>query len=487
MRGPEAVRFAFRLTVLAILLSTGAAVAWPAGAQAIPDIRGSYQAQGTSTVVCSGSKGSSSGAGTLTIPTQQQQAFSGTISTPSSIPIVLNGDVDQTGMLTGTYSFSGQGISGSGTFTGQGSGNQIQLDLTGTESVPGSITCDETFAITGTRGSTTGPQADLSITQTASTAQVASGDQITYTLVVSNAGPAAATGVLVADVTPAGTTFASATTDPITSQGPGPGAAGVVTFSVGALASGSTAKISLTVNVLAPGGTVLVNSPFVVSDLSDPNIKNNSSTLSAPVAGGAVIRLVWDEPAPTAANPTPAPENLRVVLVAAAESALELDRITPQDSCTLTAVNIYKSDQPNVQTIPANLWETVPPNMLQATMAAAPAGSFYVITNLWNCGGTVIESGPSNQASVPAGPAITKLKVTAKLKAIGTGFSGPVQVLVDGVEFKKKAVLQGSGIVIQKGTLTDGTPINSIGVTKSVLITIVNKDGGLGTFAFKRP
>ena len=117
----------------------------------------------------------------------------------------------------------------------------------------------------------------------------------------------------------------------------------------------------------------------------------------------------------------------------------------------------------------------------------APGGSFYVITNVWKCGDTIIESGVSNQVSVPAGPTITILKVTGKLKGLGSGFADGVQVFVNGVGFVKQAVFGDSTLVIQKGPLTDGTAIPDLGTTSTALITFKNPDGGLGSFTFKRP
>jgi hypothetical protein len=165
----------------------------------------------------------------------------------------------------------------------------------------------------------------------------------------------------------------------------------------------------------------------------------------------------------------------------------ESQHIAPQDSCTLIRINIYKSDSAPVQPIPANLFVAVAPADLQATLAAAPGGSFYVITNVWQCGDTIIESGVSNQASVPAGPTVTGLKVTAKLKGLGGGFADGVQVFVNGVGFVKQAILGDSTLVIQKGPLTDGTAIGDVGTANSVLVTFRNPDGGLGSFSFRRP
>jgi len=157
------------------------------------------------------------------------------------------------------------------------------------------------------------------------------------------------------------------------------------------------------------------------------------------------------------------------------------------DSCSLIGVNVYKSDQPGVQPTQANLFSRLAGSALEAVVPIAPSGSAYVVTNSWQCGTATMESSVSNEVDVPAGPTITGLKVTGKLKILGSGFSGQIEVFVDGVQFVKTAVLADSTLVIQKGTLSDGTAIADIGTSKAVLITVKNGDGGFASFTFKRP
>jgi uncharacterized repeat protein (TIGR01451 family) len=114
-------------------------------------------------------------------------------------------------------------------------------------------------------------QADVSITNSGP-AIVAWPANITYNIVVANAGPSPAASVTVTDVLPTGTTFVSATP----SQGSCSGTS-TVSCSLGAVAAGGSATV--VVVVVSPRISVpVVNTATVVSTTPDPNTANNRST-----------------------------------------------------------------------------------------------------------------------------------------------------------------------------------------------------------------
>jgi uncharacterized repeat protein (TIGR01451 family) len=117
-------------------------------------------------------------------------------------------------------------------------------------------------------------QADVSITNSGP-ATVAWPANITYDIVVANAGPSPAAGVTVADILPAGTTFVSATP----SQGFCSGTS-TVSCSLGTVAAGRSATVVLV--VVSPRISVPVaNTATVVSTTPDPNTANNRSTTTS--------------------------------------------------------------------------------------------------------------------------------------------------------------------------------------------------------------
>lgn len=119
--------------------------------------------------------------------------------------------------------------------------------------------------------------ADLSITKSNNATSVTAGSPVTYTIVVSNAGPQAVTGATVADALPAtlsGATWTCAPATACAASGTGNvnttvnlGVGGSATFTVTAtLASSARGTLANTANIAVPAGYV------------DPNLTNNSAT-----------------------------------------------------------------------------------------------------------------------------------------------------------------------------------------------------------------
>src|SRR5207245_2786381 len=112
------------------------------------------------------------------------------------------------------------------------------------------------------------PSADLAVTKSASPDPFNAGDDLTYTIGVSNDGPSDATGVTLSDPIPAGTSFVSADSG-------GSLSAGTVTWSIGALASGASTTVHLVVQVDPAQTSDVSNTATVTGDQSAPNAPND--------------------------------------------------------------------------------------------------------------------------------------------------------------------------------------------------------------------
>ena len=140
---------------------------------------------------------------------------------------------------------------------------------------------------TGSAADPVTASADLSITKTAQPSPVVAGQPVTYTLTIRNAGPSDARGVTVRDAVPAPLQYASATS----SQGSCTETGGVVDCTLGALATGGTATVTVVANV--PAGTPpedLDNTATVDATTPDPDAPDNTATYT--LATTALANLV---------------------------------------------------------------------------------------------------------------------------------------------------------------------------------------------------
>ncbi|MEM7008812.1 MAG: DUF11 domain-containing protein, partial [Thermodesulfobacteriota bacterium] len=127
------------------------------------------------------------------------------------------------------------------------------------------------------------PVADLFIIKSDSPDPVIAGNNLTYTLFVSNAGPNTATNVIVTDTLPAGVNFISATPDQGNCGGP---VGGVVTCNLGTLTEGAFTQVRIRVTPQFPG--TLLNVAQVAGDQHDPSLSNNISPQTTTVVPGNV-------------------------------------------------------------------------------------------------------------------------------------------------------------------------------------------------------
>ena len=127
--------------------------------------------------------------------------------------------------------------------------------------------------------------ADLAIVKTAAPNPVTDGTPLTYTLSVTNNGPASATNVTVTDTLPSVVAYLSSNT----TQGSCSEAGGTVTCLLGTMANAGTATITILGIPTTPG--VVSNTATVTADQSDPNLANNSSTQSETITAPTGVSL----------------------------------------------------------------------------------------------------------------------------------------------------------------------------------------------------
>ena len=133
--------------------------------------------------------------------------------------------------------------------------------------------------------------ADLSVTKVDAPDPVIAGANLTWTVTVSNAGPDAATTVVLVDTLPSGTTFVSlAAPGGWSCAVPAVGTTGAVSCSIASFPIGSAAfTIVATVGGATLPGTVLSNTATVTSVTPDPDSLDTSATATTTVISPALL------------------------------------------------------------------------------------------------------------------------------------------------------------------------------------------------------
>ncbi|HVI73114.1 MAG TPA: choice-of-anchor V domain-containing protein, partial [Pyrinomonadaceae bacterium] len=158
--------------------------------------------------------------------------------------------------------------------------------------------------------------ADLSLTKTASPNPGQTGVNLSYRITATNNGPATATNVTVVDTLPAGVTFVSATSTQGNCNGSGP-----VNCSLGSLAVGSSAIVTIVVTPSSAGE--IVNTATVTASESDFDSSNNTATATTLIQAAA-------------ASPSMLDDNLTVnTIVAGLDQPTSLAFIGPNDFLVL--------------------------------------------------------------------------------------------------------------------------------------------------------
>jgi len=129
--------------------------------------------------------------------------------------------------------------------------------------------------------------ADLLLSLGADKTSVKQGDQLTYTITVQNFGPGDASSVVVNDTLSSGTTFVSAQANVGRFTTPPAGQTGVVTWYLGNLANATQQGAQIKVTVIVRGKTAITNTATVSSATADPNLANNTASITTTVASGS--------------------------------------------------------------------------------------------------------------------------------------------------------------------------------------------------------
>ncbi len=155
----------------------------------------------------------------------------------------------------------------------------------------------------------TAGQADLAVTKTGTPNPVLAGNNITYTITVTNNGPATAANVTLTDTLPANTTVVSISTP---AGWTCPAASGGTQMCTNASVAAGTSTFTLILNVTAgtaPGTSITNSANIASSTTTDPNSANNTASTTSKVASPsqadvAILKTASPEPVNQGTNLT---------------------------------------------------------------------------------------------------------------------------------------------------------------------------------------
>ena len=304
--------------------------------------------------------------------------------------------------------------------------------------------------------------ADVSITDTASPIPVLAGNDITYTQVVSNAGPSAATGTTVSESLPANTTSVSL-------SGPAPWLCTLITLTCTnpSLAPASPATITYVVKVTAgtPAGTKINDIVSVSSSVSDPNTSNNAATAADIVATATQADLVTTN----SALPTS---------VAAGGNVTYTQTVTNDGPAAATGVSFTEVTPPNT-----NFQSITPPAGWTCPTLPAVGGTGAITCN----DGSSLAVGAANTATfslvlqvnsgTPSGTNITETDASTATNIV-TGLTSSANATVVVANANSAAMT-----ISKTGTpnpVTEGTPltytltVNNTGPSTATNVTVTD-------------
>jgi uncharacterized repeat protein (TIGR01451 family) len=196
-----------------------------------------------------------------------------------------------------TFTQSGSTVAGSASGVGAGNTDTFTLVVSAPSSLANGANFSDTASVSSNSADpnpannsatvtgsvvNTSPSADLAVADTGP-ATATEGGNVTYTITVTNRGPAGATGAVVTDTLGVNLRFVSATA----SQGTFSQSGGVVTFNLGSIASAGTATVTVTAQALEDGN--LSNAASVSGSSADPNPANNSAGATTAVAEASIV------------------------------------------------------------------------------------------------------------------------------------------------------------------------------------------------------
>jgi uncharacterized repeat protein (TIGR01451 family) len=339
------------------------------------------------------------------------------------------------------------------------------------------------------------PATDLVVTITPSASSANPDSEFDYVVEVTNNGPSEATGVVLLDTLPTGVSYGSATSP----QGWLPTYAnGVVSLPIATLGVGGTTTMTIVTTPTASPGSMLVDSASASGQQTDPDMTDNSASVSTPMVGVSDLGIAAaPQPAEvyvgqdvtytlTVSNQGPNDEPDAVVTcplpsdvafasasyeagwsptlalgmltadlgpLASGATAVVTIVLVPQAAAVGTFTTSFSIQGQNADLVPAN-------NTAFATMTVDPAADLEITI------------------SPTTGPASVQAQWNYTLTVTNLGLSNATGVMVtaplpSGVQFVSASSKPGTTPVVLNGTLSDELGTIKAGGTVTITVGVI--------------
>lgn len=336
--------------------------------------------------------------------------------------------------------------------------------------------------------------ADMSVIKSGP-ASATAGNNISYSITVTNNGPGAANAQL-SDPLPAGTTFVSLTQNngpaPICST-PSVGSNGTVTCNWATLASSASANFTLVIKTLGSATGTVSNTATVSTTASDTNGGNNSSTVNTTLSASADVAV-------TKSGPTTAVQNQDVsyTIVVTNNGPSDAQTVTLSDPlpATTTFVSYTQNSGPAFLCTPPPVGSGGTFTCTIATLAAGATANFTLVvhTTLTTPAGpmsntatvssaTSDPNSANNSATLTTGVSLVDLGITKTPPppAYGTGQSLTWTLVVTNSSATPATNVTVTDVLPAGTTYTGSTPAGACTGTTTITCTAATLNGGAST------
>jgi uncharacterized repeat protein (TIGR01451 family) len=338
--------------------------------------------------------------------------------------------------------------------------------------------------------------ADVAVTKSGP-ANVTAGDNIAYTITVTNNGPDTANDVTLADALPPNTTFVSLTQNngiPAVCNTPAIGTNGLVSCNFAALPNGASAQFTLTIDT---GNTTSAsNTATVTTTSSDSNSNNDSSTVVTAVAASADLGVTKSGPANVTAG-----NDITYTITATNAGPSDATSVFVTDALPFatTFVSFTQNSGPTFACTTPPVGGTGSVSCTRATFAAGATATFTFVVqavpfaqNNTSIGNTANIDSPTPDPNPANDSSSTNTNVTS-IADVGGTKSGPPAVDAGGDITYTVTITNAGPSDAADATISDLVPANTTFVSATqdsggqIFICTTPPVGGTGTISCVLP